>query len=89
MVQLDQQHYLVLRGQVGQQFLTALTAKFRGVRERQWNRERFVVFVVTVLRRTPTVTRAHDIRSRITQRMKLWADGCYFALINDMESEAQ
>ena len=89
MVQLNQRHYSVPQGRVGQRFITALTAEFQGVRERRWNGERVVVFVVTVLRRTPTVTRARDIRSRLTQRLKLWADGCYSALVDDTESEAR
>ena len=74
---------------VGQQFLTALTAKFQGVRKWQWNREQVSVFVVTVLQRTPTVTRARNIWLRLTQRMKIWADRCYTALIDDTELEAQ
>ena len=89
MVQLNQRHYSVPQGRVGQRFITALTAEFQGVRERRWNGERVVVFVVTVLRRTPTVTRARDIRSRLTLRLKLWADGCYSALVDDTESEAR
>ena len=88
MVQIDQRHYSLPKGRIGQQFLTALTAEFRGVRERRWNSERVIVFLVTVLRRTPTVSRARDIKARLSQRLQLWADGCYSALVDNTESEA-
>ena len=88
MVQIDQRHYSLPKGWIGQQFFTALTAEFRGVRERWWHGERVIVFLVTVLRRTPTVSRTRDIRARLSQRLQLWADGCYSALVDNTESEA-
>ena len=43
---------------------------------------------MTVLRRIPTVSRARDIKARLSQRLQLWADGCYSALVDNTESEA-
>lgn len=88
MVQLNQPHYDLPKGKVGQRFLSMLVNEFRGVRERKWNSERVVVFITTVLRRTPSVKRACDVRARILQRLALWETGCFAALVDDTESEA-
>ena len=47
------------------------------------------MFVATVLQHMLTVTRARNIWLQLTQRLKLWADGCYSALVNNTELEAQ
>ena len=72
---------------VGRRFLTILVAEFRGARERLWNSERPLVFVATVLQTTPGVRRSKDIRLRLTQRMDLWDQGHFKALVDNTEGE--
>ena len=51
-------------------FLTQLCAEFGGVRERRWNMERVIVFVIVTLRATPLIKRAREIRARLESRIK-------------------
>lgn len=74
-------------GKVGKGFLAALTAEFRGVRERKWNSERPLMIVATILQSTPGVRQAKDIRLRISQRLDLCSQGHYQALVDDTEAE--
>ena len=87
MAQIATTRYQAPAGRVGRRFLTVLTSEFRGVRERRWNSERPLVFVATVLQTTPGVRRAKDIRSRLAQRMDLWDQGHFKALVDDAEGE--
>ena len=87
MAQLATTRYQVPPGKVGRRFITVLVHEFRGVRERLWNSERPLVYVATILQTTPGVRRAKDIRSRLTQRMDLWDQGNYKALVDDTEGE--
>ncbi len=85
--QIATTRYQAPAGRVGRRFLAILTSEFRGVRERLWNSERPLVFVATVLQTTPGVRRAKDIRSRLAQRMDLWDQGHFKALVDDAEGE--
>ena len=87
MAQLATTRYQAPPGKVGRRFLTILVAEFRGVRDRLWNSERPLVFVATVLQTTPGVRRAKDIRKRLAQRMDLWNQGQFKALVDDAEGE--
>jgi hypothetical protein len=87
MAQLATTRYQAPAGRVGRRFLAILTSEFQGVRERRWNSERPLVFVATVLQTTPGVRRAKDIRSRLAQRMDLWDQGHFKALVDDAEGE--
>ena len=87
MAQIATTRYQAPAGRVGRRFLAILTSEFRGVRERLWNSERPLVFVATVLQTTPGVRRAKDIRLRLAQRMDLWDQGHFKALVDDAEGE--
>ena len=50
---------------VGRHFLVALVGELRGVRDRQWNSERFIVFQTVILQRARHVTASHVIRRQI------------------------
>ncbi|KAI2494156.1 hypothetical protein MHU86_20388 [Fragilaria crotonensis] len=89
MAQIATTRYQAPAGRVGRRFVTILTSEFRGVRERRWNSERPLVFVATVLQTTPGVRRSKDIRSRLAQRMDLWDQGHFKALVDDAEGEVQ
>ncbi|KAI2490762.1 hypothetical protein MHU86_23809 [Fragilaria crotonensis] len=87
MAQIATTRYQAPAGRVGRRFIATLTSEFRGVRERRWNSERPLVFVATVLQTTQGVRRAKDIRSRLAQRMDLWDQGHFKALVDDAEGE--
>jgi len=89
MAQIAPSHYDVPKGTAGRRFLTILTHEFEQVRVgRTSNSEKPLVFVAVILPKTPTVRRAKDIRLRLMQRMDLWEQGEYHALVDDTEVEA-
>jgi hypothetical protein len=89
MVDLSPTHYAAPKGTVGRRFVATLAKEFRGVKTRDWNSERPLVFVSVVLQTTPGVKRARDIRKRLTHRMDLWDQGKFSALVEDTETEVQ
>ena len=52
-------------GKVGRRYMNALVKELGGVRDRQWNSERFIVFQTVTLQRAHHVTASRDIRCRI------------------------
>jgi hypothetical protein len=53
------------KGGIGQRVIATLARKFRGVRKRKWNLERALIFAVCVLRKSPGVIHARDIKHRV------------------------
>ena len=49
-------------GKVGRRFVNALVEELRGIRDRRWNSERFIVFQTVTLKRARHVTASRDIR---------------------------
>jgi hypothetical protein len=76
------------KGGVGQQVVATLAREFRGVRERKWNSERALIFAMCVLRKSPGVICARDIKRRVERRLTLWIGGQYDALVQDIVGEA-
>ena len=85
--QLPTSLYAAPKGKVGRRFVSTLAAEFRGVRDRQWNSERPLIFAAVILQKTTGVQSASSIRQRLTQRMDLWQQGDFAALIDDVEAE--
>ena len=85
--QLSTTHYSVPKGRVGRRFIQMLTNEFNGVRERRWNSERPLVFATAILQTTQGVRSSQAIRSRLAQRMDLWDQGHFVALVDDVEAE--
>ena len=56
-------------GKVGRLFVRTLGGELCGVRDRQWNAERFIVFQTAILQRSQHVTASHTIRWRIGKRL--------------------
>jgi hypothetical protein len=83
LVVLPPQRFDVPTGAVGRQFVETLTEELVGVRERQWNSERFFVFQMVILQRCKGVRKAGDIRRRIRTRMEHWKEGKYKMLVQD------
>ena len=73
--------YLPPQGKVGKAVVSTYAKELRGVRERRWNSERPLCFLACVLRRRPDCTRSADIKRRIENRLRLWEEGKFDALI--------
>jgi hypothetical protein len=58
-------HYVLPKGKAGRWFIATLAREFAGVRQRQWNFERPMLFASVILIKTPGVRRSSDIRKRI------------------------
>jgi len=76
------------KGGLGQRVVSTMAREFTGVRERKWNSERALIFAACVLRKSPGVVRARDIKRRVERRLNLWIDGQYDALVQDIVGEA-
>jgi hypothetical protein len=72
------------KGGVGQRAVATLAREFRGVRERKWNLERTLIFAACVLRKSPGVICARDIKCKVERRLTLWVGGQYDALVQDI-----
>ena len=70
-------------GKFGRRFVGMLGAKLQGVRDRQWNSERFIVFQTVILQQARHVTTSHAIRRRIEKRLDAWGDGKHAMLVGD------
>ena len=76
------------KGRVGSRFVGLLAKELRAVRERHHNSERPMMLAAAVLRRDHNITRAADIRRRISQRLDLWEEGKVEALVEDAVATA-
>ena len=80
--------YLPPQGRIGDAVVAAYAAKLRGIRDQSWNSERPLTFLTCILRRRAGCIRARNIKRRIEQRLGLWADGSFDALVDDTRTEA-
>ena len=71
-------------GKVGRRYVNALVRELRGVCDRRWNSERFIVFQTVTLQRARHVTASRDIRRRIEKRLDAWEAENYAMLVEDM-----
>jgi hypothetical protein len=73
---------------VGKKFLDLLIREFQKVRvDKTANAERIIVFINVTLQSCSTICKSSDIKRRIEQRLKLWEDGKFQALVDDTMSE--
>jgi hypothetical protein len=77
------------KGGLRQLVVLTMAREFGGVCERRWNSERALIFAACVLRKSPGVIRARDIKRRVERRLQLWTDGHYNALVQDIVGEAK
>ena len=70
-------------GRVGHSFVGTLGAELKGVRDRLWNSERFIVFQTVILQRARCVTASQAIRRRIENIIDAWAEGKHLMLVED------
>ena len=77
------------RCNLGKRFVNQLANEFRGVRLRQWNSERVIVFAAVILNRRSGVVNAKEIKTLIEQCLDLWDAGRFAELCNDVVKGAQ
>ena len=57
--------------------------ELKGVRDRRWNLEWFIVFQTVILQRACHVTASQAIRRRIEKRLDAWGEGKHAMLAED------
>ena len=60
-----------------------MVRELRGVLDRRWKSERFIVFQTVALQRACHVTASRDIRRRIEKRLDAWETGQFAMLVED------
>ena len=60
-----------------------LGVELKGVRDRLWNSERFIVFQTVILQQALHVTAYQAIRQSIGKRLDAWAEGKHSMLVED------
>ena len=70
-------------GKVGRRYVNAFVGELRGVGDRRWNSEQFIVFQTVMLRRARHVTASREIRRRIEKRLDAWEAGSYTMLVEE------
>ena len=68
----------------GKRFVNMLANEFRGVRLRQWNAEKAILFPPLILHRLGYVKSASEIKRKIISRMDLWEAGRYTELVQEV-----
>ena len=58
---MPSRRYEAPSGKVGRRFVNALVGELRGIPDRRWNSERFIVFQTVTLQRARHVTASQDI----------------------------
>ena len=70
-------------GRVRRNFVETLGAELKGVRDRLWNLEQFIVFQTVILQQAQHVTASQAIRRRIEKRLDAWEEGSQRMLVED------
>jgi hypothetical protein len=74
---------------VGQQIVSTLVREFKGIGKQKRNSKCAMIFAACVLlRKSPGVLRARDIKHKVERRLTLWIDGHYNALVQDIVGKA-
>ena len=68
-------------GKVERRFVGTLGEELRGVRDRLWDSERFIVFQTVILQLAQLVTTSHAIQRRIEKRLDVWEDGKHVMIV--------
>jgi hypothetical protein len=79
--------YKLPRGKVGRLFVETLSKEVDLLTMDKEDSERIIVFILVILQRTKTVTKAADIRARIELRLNNWLDGKYKMLVETAERD--
>lgn len=61
--------YKVPVGAAGKRFIWALDKELKGIKSRNWNAERVMIFTMVILQKNREVKQAKDIKCRISHRL--------------------
>ena len=75
--------YEVPSGKVRCRFVRTLGEDLKGVRDRRWNSEQFIVFQNVILKQARDVTASQAIRRQIEKLLYDWGDGKHVILVKD------
>ena len=70
---MPSRRYGTSSGRIGRRFVRTLGVEFKGVLDRQWNSERFIVFQTVILQRARHVAASQAIFRRIGKIQDTWA----------------
>ena len=70
-------------GKAGRHFVVALVEELRGVRDRLWNLDWFIIFQTVILKRSRHVTASYTTRRMIEKRLDAWEAGRQGMLIEE------
>jgi hypothetical protein len=73
----------------GKKFINMFANELAGVRTRDWNSERAMLFAPVILNRKSGVVKASDITKTISLRLQLWEAGRFTELVNETVCEAR
>ena len=75
--------YDVPSGNIRRRIIWTLGEELKGVRDRRWNSECFIVFQTVILKRAYHVTTSQAIRWRIEKRLDAWGEGKHTMVVED------
>ena len=75
------------QGHIGKRFIQIQTVVWQSVHLQHAKSEKALYFALIILRRTPNVKKAKDIKTRLEKRMDLWEQGKCACLVNDTVAE--
>ena len=78
---IPSRRYKATCGKVVRRYINALVKELRGLRDRRWNSERFIVFQTVTLQRTRHVMASRDIHRPIEKPLDDWDKGHYAMLV--------
>ena len=63
--------------------MVALAKELRGMRDRLWNSEWFIVFMMVILQQARNITSSQEICRRIEKRLDAWEAGFHGMLVEE------
>ena len=76
-------HYDVPRTSVGKEIISSLAQLLEDIMNRKCNMDKFLVFQMVILQRSPKTTSSSDIKRRLGSRLSLWKEGKFSCLVDD------
>ena len=70
-------------GAIGKDVISQFAKELKAVRKRECNSERPLCFLAVVLARRPGLTKSAGIKRRVKNRLALWQEGKFDALVQD------
>ena len=78
-------HFPLPRGLLGERFINTAASLLEGMVNNTNNSEQFLVFIMVILQRTPTIHGTRAIKTHLTQRLDAWDRQEYQMLVTETE----